>query len=305
MKRDGILLSVVICTYNRGDRLGILFDALRRLRTDGTFNTELIFIDNNSSDSTKSEILGFVESVAFPVDYIFEKKRGSSAARNAGIRAASGSVIAVLDDDCLPDPDWLINIARYFARPDVDVAGGRVLLHNPLDLPMSIRTSENDVSLERLDQLFGTIPGCNMAFRRNVLESIGLFDEEIGAGLPLAGEDVDLIYRALRKGYKLRYTPTFCVYHNHGRRTPLDASSLNRSYVRGRGGIYAKYILQKDWKMARMAYWEMRTLFRQAARKLIGGQGPAQDLRDLLYLVQGFSVVAWKALRGGRGSVAG
>jgi len=303
MKRDGIYLSVVICTYNRADRLGILFDALRKLRIEENFGAEFIFIDNNSSDNTRAEIEIFAKSVGFPVDYIFEKKRGSSAARNAGINSASGSVVVVLDDDCLPDSEWLANIATYFSQQDVDVAGGKVLLYNPLDLPMSIRTSDSEIPLQSLDQLFGTIPGCNMAFRKKVLEHIGLFDEDLGAGLPLAGEDVDLIYRALRNGYRLRYTPTFCVYHNHGRRTQRDASLLNRSYVRGRGGVYAKYTLAKDWNMARMAYWEMSRLFRHAANKMIRGKLPAPDLMDMLYLAQGFAAVAWRVVWSGKHSV--
>ncbi len=294
MKTVSYYISVVICTFNRSNRLEILFEAIRGLQNHDAFRTEFIFVDNNSTDDTRAKIESFKESIRFSTSYLIEKKRGSSAARNAGIRKASGSVIAFLDDDCLPDSQWLANIAEYFSNEDIDVAGGKVLLYNPLDLPLSIRTSDKETRLEAVDQLFGTIPGCNMAFRRHVLEKIGLFDEDLGAGLPLAAEDVDLIYRALRNGYRLRYTPKFCVYHDHGRRTLIDADLLNRSYLRGRGGVYAKYSLAKDWKIARSAYWEITGLFRQAFRKTIKGESPLEGFKEIIYILQGFSLVSWR-----------
>lgn len=294
MKPEIYYISVVICTFNRSNRLEILFDAIRRLKNNATFRTEFIFVDNNSTDDTKEKIEAFKESTIFSISYLIEKKRGSSAARNTGIREASGSVIVFLDDDCLPDSDWLENIAEYFLNQNIDVAGGKVLLYNPLDLPISIRTSNNETQLESVNQLFGTIPGCNMAFRRDVLEKIGLFDEDLGAGLPLAAEDVDLIYRAFRGGYCLKYTPQFCVFHNHGRQTIRDANLLNRSYLRGRGGMYAKYSLAKDWQIAKSAYWEITSLSRQAFKKTINCESPLEQFKEIIYLLQGFLLVSWR-----------
>jgi len=287
-------ISVIICTFNRSNRLEMLFDAIRRQQNHSTFHTEFIFIDNNSTDDTRTKIESFKESTSFSVSYLIEKKRGSSAARNKGILKSSGSVVAFLDDDCLPSPQWLANIAEYFSNEDIDVAGGKVLLNNPLDLPLSIRTSDEETRLENIEQLFGTIPGCNMVFRRHVLEKIGVFDEDLGAGLPLAAEDVDLIYRALRNGYHLRYTPKFCVFHDHGRRTLNDARLLDRSYLRGRGGMYAKYSIAKDWQIARSAYWEICSLCRKAIKPPIKGEPSLNYIKEVVYIIQGFVLVSWR-----------
>lgn len=288
MKSALVDISIIVCTYNRAALLDGLFKSLNNLKTRDDYTAEILFINNNSTDTTEIKIKSLSQSLKINNKYLFETKQGSSAAKNTGIRNSRGSIIVVLDDDCLPDENWLNNIWDYFAKTPVDVAGGKVLLCNPLDLPISIRTSEEETLLDNPSQLFGTIPGCNVAFRRNVLEKIGLFDERIGAGLPLAGEDVDLIYRALKEGYLLRYTPRFFVYHNHGRRTDGDAEKLNRAYVRGRGGLYAKYIFEGDKTMTKLAYWEIRGGLSMALKKTTKTKNPARELKDILYLIQGF-----------------
>jgi len=292
MKQPDCLISVIICTYNRANRLDMLFEALIKLRSENNASTEFIFVDNNSSDNTQQKIESFAQLLSFPVRCLHENKKGSSAARNKGIFAASGEIIAFLDDDCFPDPDWLVNLQDYFSQQDVDVAGGKVLLFDPLDLPISIRTCDSEVCVEDISQVLGTIPGCNMAFRRHALDEVGVFDEDLGAGLPLAAEDVDLLYRAFRSGFSLRYTPVFCVYHNHGRRTERDAYLLNRSYVKGRGGFYAKYILHGDWAIAKRAYWEIFGLCRNAI-KGVSRRNSKSYVLDIAFLTRGFSLVLW------------
>lgn len=288
MPNKTVNISIIICTYNRANHLDRLFESLQNLHTRDEYCAEIIFIDNNSTDDTKEKIKLLSASLKFDTKYLFEEKQGSSAAKNKGIKNSRGSIVTILDDDCLPNEDWLNNIWDYFFENTVDIAGGKVLLFNPIDLPISIRTSDEEKTLDKPSQLFGTIPGCNVAFRRNVLEKIGLFDERIGAGLPLAGEDVDLIYRALKEGFLLCYTPRFFVYHNHGRRTSNDAEKLNRSYVRGRGGFYAKHILKKDKKITKLAYWEVRGSLIRALGKIVKFKNPINELTDILYLIQGF-----------------
>jgi glycosyltransferase involved in cell wall biosynthesis len=257
-------ISVIVCTYNRADRLPAAFAGLRRLRVPPGLGWELIVVDNRSTDGTRAAIEEEARRGALPLRYVHESRPGLGAARNGGLAAAQGELIAFTDDDCYPEPDWLEAIAAIFGDPTIAYAGGRVTLHDPRDLPLSIRLGERACDVSSLEQVFGTVPGCNMAFRRSVVEAIGSFDPDLGAGLPMAAEDTDFLYRAQRAGLRVRYDPRMAVAHDHGRRTAEAVARLNRSYVMGRGGLYAKHALAGDTAMLRAGYWELRAVLRQA-----------------------------------------
>jgi GT2 family glycosyltransferase len=265
-------ISVIVCTYNRADRLPAVFESFRRLEVPPALDWELIVVDNRSTDGTKAAVERASTYGGLPLRYVFEPMQGLGAARNGGLAAARGELIAFTDDDCYPSPDWLAAIAQIFDESDVAYVGGRVTLYDPRDLPVSIRLDAQACDVRSFDQVFSTVPGCNMAFRRAVIDRIGGFDPHLGAGLPLAAEDTDFLYRAQRAGLRIRFDPRMSVAHDHGRRTPEALARLNRSYVMGRGGLYAKHALAGDGSMLRAGYWELRSLL---ARALAGGD-PAQ-----------------------------
>lgn len=258
-------ISVIVCTYNRAERLPTLFDSFRRLQVPPALAWELIVVDNRSTDGTRATVERELSHGGLPVRYVFEPRPGLGAARNGGLAAARGELIAFTDDDCYPSSDWLAAITRIFDEHDVDYVGGKVTLHDPSDLPVSIRLDEQSCDVRSFDQIFSTVPGCNMAFRRKVLDVIGGFDPHLGAGLPLAAEDTDFLYRAQRAGLHIRFDPRMSVAHDHGRRTPESLARLNRSYVMGRGGLYAKHALAGDKAMLKAGYWEARSLLKAAS----------------------------------------
>src|SRR5690349_17754111 len=105
-------ISVVVCTFNRARSLGRSLNALLALKPPpGGY--ELIIVDNNSRDGT-AEVVARASSQrgasAPPVRYIFEPAQGLSRARNAGVRAARGRILAFTDDDTLVPPDWLLQL---------------------------------------------------------------------------------------------------------------------------------------------------------------------------------------------------
>ena len=147
-------------------------------------------------------------------------------------------------------------ILREFDHaPNLAGLGGRVELYDTNDLPYTIRRSRVREDMDEPHKVFHLITGCNIAFARWAIEQVGGFDERFGPGAPLvAAEEIDYLYRMHRGGLKVIYTPDVVVYHNHGRRTAEAVDVLMRSYMIGRGALYAKYVARGDFTMLRLAY---------------------------------------------------
>jgi GT2 family glycosyltransferase len=280
-------ISVIVATCNRAGKLARCLERLLAMDT-GRLAWELICVDNNSSDQTRKLVESFARRAAVPLLYVFEGVQGLGAARNAGLRRARGGIIAMTDDDCLVAADWLAAIWREFqGDPALALLGGRAELHNAHDLPLTIRTSRERRSITA-DSLFDIIPGCNMAFRRGVVERIGGFDADFGAGAPLpAGEDTDFVYRACRAGFAVAYSPAVLLFHDHGRRTGRESDRLRRGYITARGALYLKHALAGDRRILRLAYWEVAGLVKAARQAALSRSGLGQEIAFLAYLALG------------------
>jgi GT2 family glycosyltransferase len=235
---------------------------------------ELIIVDNNSNDNTKEVIDSFINKSSLHVKYVIERHQGISHARNMGIREARGHIIAFTDDDCIVDRYWITAISKEFhADESIAGIGGRVLLYNKLDRPVSIRVHEERTILSSTDRILKFMIGCNMAFARPVFDEIGIFDTDFGVGSRFAStEDLDFLYRVYKKGLKIVYSPDILVYHNHGRRSDEQIKSLMQGYAIGRGAFYCKYILRGDKDIIHFAYAEMMYLLKGMMKRLIKGQ---------------------------------
>jgi GT2 family glycosyltransferase len=132
--------------------------------------------------------------------------------------------------------------------------------------------------------------GCNMAFRRNVFHTVGLFDTRLGAGTRVgSAEDTDILYRAVKAHMKILYSPAVRIWHAHGRVDNATAAALKDSYVKGRGALYCKHLLQGDRVMLRYAAYEIRSLLRNfvaqrtvAEREYTSGRALRNLLRGAL-----------------------
>lgn len=280
-------VSVVISTRNRSDTLRETLTRLARMRVAAGLEWEVVVVDNGSEDDTPEVVESFRGRL--PLRAAVELRSGASRGRNLGIRAAKGDVIAFTDDDCYVSPGWLQAIRNEFeADPELDVLGGRVELHDPRDLEVTVRTFDERIELTSTGQLFALIPGCNMAMRRRVFDRVGGFDEALGPGARAkAAEDVDLVYRAFREGMRAVYVPEMLVYHDHGRRTLEEVERLEEGYRVGRGAFYCKHILRRDRAILREARWEVLSLVEDVVAKVRGRNGeprvaaPGKALRDL------------------------
>ena len=283
------MISVIICTYNRSDKLKNVLKSFQKMHSLGETRWELIVVDNNSTDDTKRVTDEFSKIFPSNLRCFTEWKQGTSHARNKGLRESNGDIIAIIDDDCIVGDAWLSALTREFASdPVLGLLGGRVELYDKKAKPVSIRPSQTREVFDSPGQVFSLIPGCNMAFRREVSERIGGFDTRFGPGSRIpAAEDADFIYRAYKAGFKLAYSPDVLVYHDHGRNTDAQVRQLNRGYVIGRGAFYCKYILAGDRAILKCAYWEVNDLTKRLFGNLFRGRSAADELRMLWHLLLG------------------
>lgn len=247
-------IALVICTRNRVNQLQTCLETLSRLRFDGPW--ELIIVDNGSTDGTRECLSAFAASFPSRLVLVTEDRPGLGRARNRAWRASTAPVIAFTDDDCYPEPDFLTNALAVFDRESLGFAGGKILLFDPTDAPITINTSET-VQYFAPDWFVpaGVIQGANMVFCRQALEDINGFDEYFGAGTPFPCEDVDAVLRVLAAGWKGKHDPGFTVYHHHRRKPGKDIESLTRVYAAARGAYYAKCLLFMPQRRQCLRFW--------------------------------------------------
>lgn len=218
--REYPLVSVVVASYNGTRTLAACLDSLGRLNYPAY---EVILVDDGSTDQTSAIASRFPK-----IRYLrHETNLGLSAARNTGIQAARGEIVAFTDSDCRADEDWLYYLIGDLQNSRYAGIGGHNLLP-PEDswLPAAVMVSPGGPTHVMLtDRLAEHIPGCNMAFYKWALLEIGSFD-------PLfrkAGDDVDVCWRLQQRGYKLGFSPAGFVWH-YRRSTVMDYLKQQRGY---------------------------------------------------------------------------
>ena len=272
-------IALVVCTRDRGMAISSWLRHLATLRYNGRW--ELIVVDNGCSDETSKHLEEFGQHFRERLTMIRVSKPGLGRARNAGWRATRAPLIAFTDDDCYPANDYLSRIQSAFTDSTLGFVGGRVLLYDESDAPVTIRTVMEDQYAEAGDFIpAGWIHGANMAFRREVLVRIDGFDELLGAGTPFPCEDVDAMLRALASGWRGKYDFRPVVFHHHGRKPKTERlNQLLKSYAFARGSYHMKCLLQMPQRRQCMLHWT-RSLRRQSRRTIF-----YEIVAALLYLV--------------------
>jgi len=138
--------------------------------------------------------------------------------RNLGIQQASGDILCFLDDDCIPEPDWLARLLEPYAS-SVDIVGGSMTF--PRDSYWTLCDSLAnfaDILVEVPSGWRDYLPSLNFSARRTVFDAVGLFDEEFP--FP-AGEDTELTQRMRQAGYRLWFAADALVYHAAYRQSGL------------------------------------------------------------------------------------
>jgi GT2 family glycosyltransferase len=196
-------VSVVVCSYNGSRTLRDCLEGLERIEYP---DFEVIVVDDGSKDAT-SQI-----ARQYRCRLIRTENRGLSSARNTGMMAATGEIVAYTDDDARPDPHWLYHLAEAFRSGDDAAVGGPNIVP-PEDgwIAQCVAASPGGPAHVLLsDREAEHIPGCNMAFRKTALLAIGGFDVRYRT----AGDDVDLCWRLTERGLKLGFRAGAMVWHH-------------------------------------------------------------------------------------------
>ncbi len=265
-------VTVIVCTLNGSCTIRDCCEGLQKLEYP---DFEVIVVDDGSTDSTAA----IAEGYGFRV--VRTENRGLSSARNTGLAAATGEIVAYLDDDAYPDPHWLGYLAETFARTDHVGVGGPNLTPAE-DGPVArcvARSPGNPTHVLLTDEEAEHLPGCNMAFRRSALEAIGGFDPRFRA----AGDDVDVCWRLRERGWTLGFSPAATVWHH--RRSSVSA------YLRQQVGYgRAEGLLAEKWREQHGRFgqwsWQGRIYAPGASASLraprvyhgVWGQAPFQSL---------------------------
>lgn len=285
-------IAVAVATLDRPEGLARCLAAL----CDGELRpAEVIVVDQGRGEDPGP---AFPE---LPVLYLRQHRRGLAASRNLALARARSPVVAVTDDDCVPDRGWVAALARAFASPAApDAVCGRVLPLGP-ERPGTYALSSRP-GTRRVDYAGPAVPwavgtGANLAVRREWMARIGPYDERLGAGSPgCAGEDVDVLYRLLRAGARIRFEPAAVVHHE---RQGIDRRLASRSlYGRGLGACCGLWLRGRDPRAAALlARW---VALRGALLARALGRGRWQAAREELLVLSGTAHGLAYGLRGGR-----
>jgi GT2 family glycosyltransferase/sugar lactone lactonase YvrE len=197
-------VSVVICAYNAADTLDDCLDSLGRLDYP---DFEVIVVNDGSRDAT-GDIAG-----RYPVRLISVPNGGLSAARNIGLSAATGEIVAYTDADVRVDRDWLTYLVQPFLSSDVVGSGGPNVVppDDPFVAQCVARAPGGPTHVLLDDRIAEHVPGCNMAFRREALLAIDGFNPVYLR----AGDDVDICWRLQAKKWRIGFSPSALVWHHH------------------------------------------------------------------------------------------
>jgi O-antigen biosynthesis protein len=282
-------VTVVVPTCGRPDILRRSIDALTSLDYP---NYELLVIDNKPHLPATAETVATYAASDPRVRYLAEPRPGVSHARNRGLAAAAGEIVAFADDDVLVEPGWLTALVAGFIDDQVAGVTGMVLA-SELETPPQLwieqyggfgkgcarrRFERSGFDMEEGDEcqrvaavqrslypyspgIFGS--GANMAFRTGIARRLGGFDPRLGSGVATrSGEDIDLLLRVILDGKAIMYEPAAVVWHRHKR----DRRALRRTmyaYGVGLSAVITKTLLSD------------RAASRELLRRLPGGIGYA------------------------------
>lgn len=233
-------VSVVIVNWNGKHHLG---ECLGSLRTQTFRDFEIILVDNGSHDGSGEYVQEHFHEVRLVA---LQKNCGFAGGNNAGIRAASGKYVALLNNDTKVDPEWLTNLLKEAeANPSsVGMWASKILSYDNHDIIDNVgllmypdglgrgkgRLEVDKGQYDRTGEVFFP-SGCAGLYRREMLDEIGLFDEAFFA----YADDVDLGLRARLAGWQCIYVPSAKVYHKYSAsssaHSPFKAFLVERNRI--------------------------------------------------------------------------
>ncbi len=246
-------ISHIICTRNRAEQLRTTLKTFN-IPQMKSHQIELVLVDSSSTDDTVKVMEEFAS--AYPKTRIVSAGKGLGRARNAGIDAAKGDLIAFTDDDCYLDENYYQALRLQFFEPHQFQYGmGQILLHDEEDDRRIANAWIARMAIIKPGTALptGTFQGANIFFLREVFEKAGKFRDDMGSGTPFPCEDIEFGTRASLAGFTGMFTPLVKVFHHHGRKAgSKEADETVIGYEIGRGAYYGSMIVDgrtEVWKL--------------------------------------------------------
>jgi glycosyltransferase involved in cell wall biosynthesis len=227
-------ISVVVCAYNADSTMDGCLASFAKVTYP---HFEVIVVDDGSTDAT-GEISDRHAAAAPYIHVIHQPNLGLSAARNVGMNAAQGSIVAYTDSDCYVDPHWLHYMAWAFTDERFVAVGGPNLAPSEDNRTAACVAVSPGAPTHVLltDEIAEHIPGCNMAYRKEQLAAIGGFDATYRA----AGDDVDVCWRLQDQGHVIGFSAAMTVWH-HRRNTISAYLKQQKGYGRAEALLLPKH----------------------------------------------------------------
>lgn len=240
----GVRVSVIMCTYNRDHMLGDSILAVQRQDFPSNLY-EIVVVDNNSTDCTKSIVEQIATMSPVRIKYLFEGNQGLSFARNTGISNAEGEIIVFTDDDINAEHNWLRELVSAFDSPDIACAGGPIRPIWPFPKPDwlterwqgPLTISDFKPAQESGEFKGPYYPwGANIAFRKEVFAAIGLFPIDLGriGNCLLSNEEVNLCRKIEASGKRIKFVPNAVIHHKISPERIRKIWLYHRNYWQGR-----------------------------------------------------------------------
>jgi GT2 family glycosyltransferase len=254
-RKQAANITVAIATR---DRPNMVERCLKNLLSQSVLPREIVVADQ-SRDQQTAQIVERYKTGPVAVVYDHQSTQGLGTAQNRAIARASAEIVAITDDDCVPELNWLKAIEAALTGPDaVDFVTGPVFPYGPErpdTFPVATRTSTKRTDFDGRAMPWDIGSGNNFAVRRAWLKKVEGNDERLGPGSPgQGGVDMDLFYRLARAGARIRYEPDALVFHERASR----ASRLARRgpYGYGMGACCGLWLRQRDYNALRvLAHW--------------------------------------------------
>lgn len=277
-------LSVVICTYNRAISLTECLRSVVDACVESAAPVEVVVVDNNSADATPAVVAAAAAGGAVPLRYVFEGRQGLAQARNTGIAAARGALVAFTDDDVVVAPDWIARLLEAFADDTVMALGGPIAPRWEGAAPRWMAAEFHrhlailDLGEERRRLTHADIWGANFAVRSEAFVRHGGFRVDLGRiGEQLfAGEESEFLSRLIAAGERVDYVPTVRVEHRIG------GERLHRRYVL-RHELYRGLLNGRHHHHPGLPRWSVRQLAEATAAAALPGRHWLTRLVRLAY----------------------
>ncbi|MHA7240015.1 glycosyltransferase family 2 protein [Arthrobacter sp. TMS1-12-1] len=286
-------ISVVICTYTE-NRLDLLTKVVESVRVQSLVPDQIIVVVDHNEDLYKRLLMDVRDVVLVES----QAQAGLAGARNTGVSVATSEIVAFLDDDAEAAPDWLERLSAFYDDPDVLAVGGRA---DPV-----WEAGRPSYFSEELDWIVGcsyrgmprmaaevrNLIGANMSFRREVLENVGGFNEDLGrqAAKPLGCEETEICIRSslASPGSRIVYDPAAVVHHHVPPARGTLSYMLARAWSEGLSKAHVSHLVGHKRALGS----ERRYVRRILPRAVLSGVRNWGTRRDSAGLGQAGAVIA-------------